>query len=172
MPLTINFKGKLCKTASLNLDIFMDYNTWNDSYSFTGDIGKAQFTDFNPAIYPAAGVKFSDGTLNSIQFTVNGTPNGSEGKMSMLYSNLEADLSNTKKEKKGLSWMANSVLVSSNPSKKGKLRIAEIEFERTPYKGFGNLLWKSVMSGMMNTLNPLGKTVKEEKHKKHHRGKK
>lgn len=160
--LVVNVKGNLCNTAPINLDIFMHYNTWNNSYSFTGNIGKAQFTDFNPAIYPAAGIKFSNGTLNSIQFTVHGTPTESSGKMSMLYDNLEADLSNTKKEKKGLSWLANSVLLASNPSKKGKLRVAEINFERVPYKGFTNLIWKSVQSGLMNTLLPIGKHKKFE----------
>lgn len=158
--LVLNVKGNLCNTAPINLDIFMDYNTWNNSYSFTGTIGKAKFTDFNPAIYPAAGIKFSKGTLNSIQFTVHGTPTGSSGKMSMLYENLEADLSNAKKEKKGLSWIANTVLVESNPSKKGKLKVAEVNFERVPYKGFTNLLWKSVQSGLMNTILPIGKHKK------------
>lgn len=158
--LVLNVKGNLCNTAPINLDVFMDYNTWNNSYSFTGTIGKAKFTDFNPAIYPAAGIKFSKGTLNSIQFTVHGTPTGSSGKMSMLYENLEADLSNAKKEKKGLSWIANTVLLGSNPSKKGKLRVAEVNFERVPYKGFTNLLWKSVQSGLMNTLLPVGKHKK------------
>ena len=80
-----------------------------------------------------------------------------------------ADLIIEEKEKKGLTWIANSVMVKSNPSDKGKLKVALIEAERVPYKGFSNLLWKSVMSGMVNTINPVGKTVKREK--KHNRNK-
>lgn len=164
--LTINVKGNVCNVAPLNLDVFMDYNTWNDSYSFIGSIGKANFIDFNAAIYPAAGVNFSAGTLNSIQFSVKGTPIGTSGKMTMLYHDLEADFATKEKENKGLSWIANSVLMVSNPSSKGTLRVAEIESERIKYKGFGNLIWKSVMSGMVNTLLPIGKHTKHKKSKK------
>ena len=160
--LKINLKGNVCKVAPLNLDILLHYTTWNNSYSFTGSVGKANFANFNDALYPGTGVNFSGGTLNSMQFSVQGTPSGSAGKMTMLYDNLEADFATKKKKKKGLSWIANTVLLESNPSKKGKLRVAEIEFERVPYKSFGNLLWKSVMSGMVNTLLPIGKRVKDK----------
>lgn len=166
--LKINLKGNVCKVAPLNLDIFMHYTTWNNSYSFTGSVGKANFVNFNEALYPGTGVNFSAGILNSIQFSVHGTPSGSAGKMTMLYDNLEADFATKEKKKKGLSWVANTVLLESNPSKKGKLRVAEIQFERVPYKSFGNLLWKSVMSGMVNTLLPIGKQIKDKNSKKKH----
>lgn len=166
--LKINLKGNICNVAPMNLDILMHYATWNNSYSFTGGIGKANFTSFNPALYPGTGVNFSAGTLNSIEFYAYGTPSGSTGRMTMLYDHLEADFANNEKKNKGLSWVANTVLLESNPSRKGKLRVAEIEFERVPYKSFGNLLWKSVMSGMVNTLLPIGKKVKDKKPKNKH----
>lgn len=171
--LTIYLKGKLNSVADLNLEIFMPYNTWNNSFSFTGSVGNSKFSDFNSAVYPAAGLKFEGGNLNSMQFNVQGTPKGTHGRMSMFYSDIEADVIVDNKKKKAVSWLANSVLVTSNPSEKGKVRLALIETERVLYKGFGNLLWKSVMSGMMNTLNPLGKTFKEDnqKHQKDKRKK-
>lgn len=162
--LSILVAGKLNKVADMKVNIYMDYNTWNDSYSFTGSLGSAKFKAFESALFPAAGIKFKGGVLNSMQFTVHGTPvEGTHGRMSMLYSNINANLIKGNKEKKAISWMAHSVSVSSNPSKNGKLRIGLIEAERVPYKGFGNLLWKSVLSGMINTINPLGKTVNNPK---------
>ncbi|SNR41932.1 hypothetical protein SAMN06265371_102458 [Lutibacter agarilyticus] len=160
--LTMNIQGKLSKVAPFKLDILMHYNTWNNSFSFKGSVGEANFVHFNPAIFPAAGVKFDDGKLQSMNFTVHGTPAGSNGKMTMLYHNISANFIKEHKKKKTISWIGNTLIVESNPSKRGNLRVAEIEFERVPYKGFGNLLWKSVMSGMVNTINPLGK---HEKHK-------
>lgn len=160
--LTMNIQGKLSKVAPFQLDILMHYNTWNNSYSFKGIVGEANFIHFNPAIYPAAGIKFDGGKLQSMNFTVHGTPAGSSGKMTMLYTNINGNFIKEHKKKKAISWIGNSLIVDSNPSKRGNLRVAEIEFERVPYKGFGNLLWKSVMSGMVNTINPLGK---HEKHK-------
>ena len=168
--ITINIKGKLNSVADLNLDILMPYNTWNDSFSFTGSVGASQLSAFNSAIFPAAGIRLESGMLKSMQFSVTGNPtDGTQGSMIMRYSNINADLIIEEKEKKGLTWIANSVMVKSNPSDKGKLKVALIEAERVPYKGFSNLLWKSVMSGMVNTINPVGKTVKREK--KHNRNK-
>jgi hypothetical protein len=160
--LTMSIQGKLSKVAPFNLDILMHYNTWNNSYSFKGFVGEANFVHFNPAIYPAAGVKFDDGKLESMNFTVHGTPAGSNGKMTMLYTNINANFIKEHKKKKTISWIGNSLVADSNPSKRGNLRVAEIEFERVPYKGFGNLLWKSVMSGMVNTISPLGKHEKRK----------
>ena len=36
-----------------------------------------------------------------------------------------------------------------------------MDFERTPYKGLGNYLWKTIESGIINTVSPVGLT--EEK---------
>jgi hypothetical protein len=162
--LTINLSGKLNNEADLNLDIFMPYNTSNDSFSFVGSVGNAKFSTFNSAVFPAAGVKFESGQLHSIHFAAHGTPSGTEGEMTMLYSDLNATFIKEHEEKKALSWIGNSIIVQSNPSTKGKLRNALIEAERVPYKGFGNLLWKSVMSGLVNTVNPVGKTIKASKY--------
>ncbi|RXP53796.1 hypothetical protein EC396_09885 [Lutibacter sp. HS1-25] len=164
-PLNIHILGKLNNVAHLNLTVFMPYNTWNNSFSFVGKLGGANFKEFNTAIYPATGVKFEEGKLHSMNFSVHGTPAGSKGEMTMLYSDIKIDILKEHKKMKTASWLGNTLMNNSNPSKNGKLRVGIIEFERVPYKGFGNLLWKSVMSGMVNTLNPIGKTEKEVKKK-------
>ncbi|MFD1292783.1 hypothetical protein ACFQ5N_02950 [Lutibacter holmesii] len=163
--LKINLKGNICKVAPLNLDVVMHYNTYNNSYLFTGSVGAANFINFNDALYAGTGVKFESGKLQQMNFTVTGTTAGSTGKLLMRYTNLNAKIFKDHKKKKTISWIGNSIIVDSNPTKKGKLRVGAIEFEREPHKGFGNLLWKSVLSGMVNTVNPVGKIVKEEKKK-------
>ena len=60
--ITINVKGKLNSVADLNLDIFMPYNTWNDSFSFNGSVGAAKLSAFNSAVFPAAGIKLEGGS--------------------------------------------------------------------------------------------------------------
>ena len=66
--LTINLKGKLNSVADLNLDILMPYNTWNDSFSFTGSVGASQLSAFNSAIFPAAGIRLESGMLKVCNF--------------------------------------------------------------------------------------------------------
>ena len=166
--LAINLKGKLNKKAALNLDISMPYNSYNNSFSFSGQVGNAKFSDFNSAIYPALGAKIDLGELESVRFSVYGNPQGTKGNMTMRYSDVEADFFKTNKKNKGeknktISWITNTVIATQNPTPKGKVKTALIEFERVPYKGFGNLIWKSFMSGMINTMIPFGKQVKESK---------
>lgn len=169
--LTINLKGNMNKSASLDLSVFMPYNTYNDSFSFTGEVGSAKFSDFNSAIYPALGAKIESGVIDHISFSVRGTPKETTGDMTLLYHDLSANFFKSKpknegKKSKTMSWLANAAVVSQNPTPKGRTLVALIEFERVPYKGFGNLVWKSFMSGLVNTVNPVGKVEKESKEAK------
>jgi hypothetical protein len=38
-----------------------------------------------------------------------------------------------------------------------------MEFERVPYKGFGNFVWKTLQSGIVATVTPTGKKVRTTK---------
>lgn len=163
--LKINLNGYLMNTSHLNLDVIMPYNSRVDTFYFAGSLGPADFVKFNPAIYPATGIKFDAGKLESVMFSANASPKGAKGKMTMRYSGLEAEVTKKDVEEKDktLSWLANAVLPKSNPSKKGKLKVAKIEVDRIEYKGLGNLIWKSVQSGLVNTILPTGKKIKQEK---------
>jgi len=166
--LWIDVKAKLNGIAAMNLQIMMPYNSSVDTFYFSGGLGETDLVPFNKALYPATGIKFKNGDLASLTFSVKASPKGSAGRMLMLYDNLEAEIVkvNNNETDKALSWLANLVLPSSNPSKRGKVKTAKIEFERVSYKGFGNLLWKSVQSGLVNTISPIGKTMVKRKNKK------
>ena len=81
----------------------------------------------------------------------------------MYYTDLEIEVENKKnKEKKALNWLANTVVKSSNPNKKGVLIIGSMEYEREYYKGMPNFIWKSIQSGIVNSFNPAGKRKKRK----------
>jgi hypothetical protein len=166
--LMINLKGKLMNASYLDLDIVMPYNSSVDTFYFSGNLSSANFVKFNPAVYPATGIKFTDGKINRVLFSANASPKRAEGQMTMLYEGLQAEVTkaDVEEKNKALSWIANAVVPPSNPSRKGKVRVAKIETERVEYKGMGNLLWKSVQSGLVNTIVPFSKKVKPEKKRK------
>ncbi|RLD38226.1 MAG: hypothetical protein DRI89_14530, partial [Bacteroidetes bacterium] len=60
-------------------------------------------------------------------------------------------------------WLANSVVRKSNPGKNDKLRTVPMHFDRDMYKGFINIAWKGVQTGLVHTVSPAGKVIKEEK---------
>lgn len=163
--LRINVKGQLMGATAISLNVIMPYDSPVDTFYFSGTLGSANFENFNSVLYPAIGTKFVEGRLKSMKFYANASPKGAKGLMTMLYNGLKAELTKKDKAKKSklFSFGANSVLRDSNPSSKGKTRIALIKFDRVEYKGFGNLLWKSVQSGMVRTMLPMGKSHDLEK---------
>ena len=163
--LEMNIKGVLMGASPLNLNIIMPYNSPVDTFYFSGNLGSGDFTKFNPALFPVTGIKFDGGQLNSMKFYAHASPKSSKGLMTMLYDDLKAEIpkKDAKKKNKFLSFSANAVIRTQNPSKNGKTRVALVKTDRVLYKGFGNLLWKTVQSGLVNTLLPTGKIQKEEK---------
>jgi hypothetical protein len=113
------------------------------------------------------GARFTEGQLQSIRFTGRANNTINSGEMTMLYNNLKAEFAQKDVgEKKNLmSWAANTALIKSNPRKNGKVRVAQMYSERTPYKGFGNFFWKTLQDGIMNTLLPIGDKEKMAKDK-------
>ena len=163
--LELKLKGVLMGTSALKLDIIMPYNSPVDTFYFSGELIDGDFAKFNPALFPVTGIKFKGGKLNILRFYAHASPKSTKGLMTMLYSDLEAEIpkKDAKKKNKFLSFSANAVIRTSNPNNKGKTRVALVKTDRVLYKGFGNLLWKTVQSGLVNTLLPTGKTHKEEK---------
>jgi hypothetical protein len=150
---------------SVNFDFPLYSKT--DTFYFSGHLASAKMKEFNKASFPAMGVKFVEGDLKGITFSGSANSTNSKGEMTMLYDNLQAEVDKKDPEKdknKFLSWIANTVVHTSNPGKNNKLRIASMEFERIPYKGFGNYVWKTLQSGIVATVTPTGKKVRTITH--------
>ena len=102
-------------------------------------------------------IKVNSGKVNSLDFNFNGNNNGAKGDFIMKYDNLNVDVlkidKETKKIKKRglLSMAANLVVKDSNPQS-GDLRTETPEFNRDIYKSFFNLVWKTVFTGMKQTV--------------------
>jgi len=41
-----------------------------------------------------------------------------------------------------------------------------LNYDRVPYKGTGSYLWKTLQSGITNTISPFGKTTKKKNNNK------
>jgi hypothetical protein len=140
----------------------------NDVFYFTADIPKPfQLKILNDAVYPAAGMKFSSGTVDKIHLYGTGYPTFAHGRFKMLYHDLkmaalDKDGLSTKKT---LSWGINKFVASDNPKKGKEPRVSVMFFERDMEKGFGNFFWKTIYSGMKSTIIPLFQKQSERKFK-------
>ena len=156
--LDIKLSSDILNILPASVHISMPYNTTNSSFYVSGFTkGTADFLNLNPVIYPVLGIKFEDGILDGVNFNFTGNSIKATGELTMLYRDLELEIyRKDKSENKKISWVANAFIKKSNPSKRGRTVVAKIDFKRVKYKGFDNYLWKSVQSGIVNSLIPFG----------------
>ncbi len=119
-------------------------------------------TAFDPLILnkvsiPMALIRLNAGKINSIDFNLTGNNTSAKGDFVMKYEGLKVDIlkrdKDTKKiSKKGLaSFAANIIVKNSNPGDRG-LRKVTPEYDRNVYKSFFNLVWKTIFTGMKETV--------------------
>lgn len=161
----LNVYGKA--KVKIELDFPLKYNT----FYLKGEVGKAKMNIFNPISISNAGVKIRDGKIDKITFSANLNDTRSSGKMKLLYHDLDISIlqkvegSGLRKESKLLNFMANSFIIpEQNPNKRGKEYKATIEFTRNKNKGLLAYIWKSIFSGIKDTIQK--KNKKRDKKKK------
>lgn len=154
-PLTINAVAYIENKAPVNLTLGFSYLA--PQYSINGRIGKFNLQDLNKLLNyyaPAAAIK--KGIVDEITFSGIVYRTNSNGTMKFLYHDLEVDLElHNKAEWKSsvLAFAANTYLNASNPPSEGvPFRVVEFKAERDMYKGFVNILIKSVLNGLKETL--------------------
>jgi hypothetical protein len=167
-PLIIDMNAQLMNKAPLDLHIILPLKDDEHTFTFKGELGASHLKYYDSAIIPAVGLKVLNGELQHMTFNATANEYSSAGTMTMLYSDLEAEVFKHKNNDRSgfLSWGVNSVVHKSNPGKNGKVREVMMNFDRVSYKGFGNVLWKTLQSGIVNTIAPFGKSAEKEEGKK------
>ena len=148
-------KGRLMDKAPFEMQILFPLKARNDTFVFSGTVyGKVALKTFDKATYPAAGMKFRGGVLNKLTFKGGANPYHSKGVLTLLYNNVKLDI--VKKDKKQaskfLSWGATTVIRKNNPVSGKPPKQAIMSFDRNMEKGFGNFLWKTILSGLKGTF--------------------
>lgn len=167
-PLTIDLRAKFMGKSDLQVNFVLPLSLNQDRFYFSGMLESSDLKLYDKAIIPALGLKVLEGRLDHLSFQGSANNTHSKGTLKMLYHDLEAEVFKTHSTEKNnfLSWSVNNLVYHSNPGPNGKEREAVMEFERVMYKGFGNFVWKSIQSGIVNTIAPFGMTKEKEENKK------
>jgi len=175
-PMKIDFKSKLMNKAPLYANMTFPLNDNQSIFYFNGTLGTTKFKYFDSAIFPVLGLKILKGNLQDLKFNASADNISSKGTMTMIYNDLEAEIfkSNSTEQNKILSWTVNQVVHNSNPNKhkNSKIRVAEMHYNRINYEGFGSYLWRTLQSGITNTIAPGGKTIGKVQAKKNKKARK
>jgi len=160
--MTIHLQSDFMKKAKMRIEFVFPLYMEADTFFYAGSLGSAHLKLFNKVTLPALGTRLTDGELESIQFKGSANYSVNAGEMTMLYTNLKAEISGKdfKNTNKFITWAANAALLNSNPGKNGKTRVAQMYTERVAYKGFGNFMWKTLQNGISSTVFPFGEIDK------------
>ncbi len=153
-PLTLNAKAYIENKAPVNLTLKFDY--LKPQFSIDGKISKFNLPDLNALLQSFTPAKINNGVSDEISFSgiIYGTY--STGTFKFLYHDLNLDLELKEKAKwksSVLAFAANTAIHSSNPiSVNQPPRIVQFKAERNMHKGFVNIMIKSVLSGLKETI--------------------
>jgi len=140
--------------AHFKLSLAFDYV--RPQFNFEGGIEKFNLPDLNPVILAYTPAKINKGTLDEIKFSGIAERTTASGSLKFLYHDLDIDMELHEKAKwksSVVAFAANSVLNSSNPAKTDlPPRIVRFQIERDMNKGFVNVIMKSLLNGLKETM--------------------
>jgi hypothetical protein len=151
--------GRIHNSIPFDVTILFDYSV--DQFSYEGRIFKSDLSSISSVVRSFAPVKIKNGHLKSITFKGYASNTNSRGNMLFLYKDLDLEIENNNKQKEKeiqkfvLSLAANTYIYSNNPVKADHApRRVDYYVQRDQNKGFLNLLIKSIIQGIKETVIP------------------
>lgn len=154
----LSFRSKLLHRAPVDARLVMLLGDPKGRFSIEGNIGAIDATALNPLTRPMGLAKMEKGHVDRLHFNFRGDDSSCGGQLTMLYrdikiSLLKKDKKEKKLDKKGIaSLLANIVIKDSNPGKGDEPRTVDVHFNRILNKSFFNLLWKSIFTGIKESV--------------------
>jgi len=151
-------RGRATVMDSCQLNTVMKFKMNDVRNSFTADgvLSPFNMAVLNPVLEPLASMSVRSGRVNDFRFSFNADDLGSNGNLYFGYNDLKIAVLEKKngntKEAKFASFLANSLLLRSKNPRGKELSPDEISFRRDPSRSTISYVWKSVFSGIKNTL--------------------
>jgi len=166
--LKFNMDAILMNAGKVTFQANFPLKRTSNTFYFKGGMGTAQMHYFDRALFPVMGLKVLSGEVDRLSFNGEANSVKATGRMIMLYHDLEAKVfkSHSLEKNKFLSWTVNTLIHKSNPKHKKQAREVIMDFERNKDKGLGNFIWKTLETGLVNTIAPGGKQIKSSRHHK------
>ena len=153
-PIMLSANAYIENKVHFNLTLGFSYS--KPEFTFHGKLAKFNLPDLNPVIQTYTPAKITTGTADEIAFSGTVYRTYSSGTMKFLYHDLSIDLDLPKKAKwksSVIAFAANTALHSNNPgSAKLPPRVVKFRAERDMHKGFINIIIKSALSGLKETM--------------------
>lgn len=128
----------------------------DNQFSVTGSLSPFHMRILNPVLEPLSSVSIRSGKVDRFEFNFVADKNKATGSLLFGYNDLRISVLETKKgnikESKLASFLANSLLLRTKNPRGKELLPDEISFQKDQTRSDLNYWWKSVLSGIRNTL--------------------
>jgi hypothetical protein len=152
--LVVKANARLLGVGNLQTKWSLPLDTKDGSFIISGYVGGFNASALNPLIEPLALASIKNGTIKSVDFTMEGNDNGAKGSSTLLYHDLKVEAlkkdSGDLKKRGLLSFVANLIVKDDNP-KNNIIRKGEIDLERDKTRSFFNLIWKGIFKAAKRT---------------------
>jgi len=150
--------GRATILDSCQLKVIMNYemNNPNNEFTVSGSLSSFNMRILNPVLEPLSMVSIRSGHVDNFDFSFTANKTSATGSLYFGYNDLRISVLASKngyiKEARFASFLANSLLVK-NKNPRGKELLPEpISFQRDQKHSILNYWWKSIFSGVRNTL--------------------
>lgn len=152
--LSLDATAYLADKVKVNLGMRFSY--LKPEFTFDGGMSGFKLADLNPIIQAYTPAKFLGGTADEIKFSGIAQRTSTSGTLKFLYHDLEVNLElhdQAKWKNSVITFGANTALLSNNPvSPDSPDRVVKFKAERDMNKGFVNVIIKSILNGMKETM--------------------
>lgn len=156
----VDVHAVLMRTGKLRARFDFVLGSGTGVFGVSGQLTGMDGREMNPATRPLGEVAIRSAAIRQMDFNLKGNERSCSGTLRLLYSDLKIDFlkdmkdAKGKKRKKGLvSFLANLMaLHNENPSPDRPVRVAKPRFTRDPKKSFFNLIWKTIYTGIKETV--------------------
>ena len=152
--MVLHGKGDLENAARFDATLSFDYAL--PQFSFQISVAPFDLSKLNSLVNAFTPARLSSGYLDKLSFSGTAQHTYAEGTMEFLYHDLkmEIDLENQANWKSALlSFAGNTIVQSANPPSENSLaRVVDFHIERDMNKAFLNVIIKSVLEGIKETL--------------------
>lgn len=165
----IDILAKLYGKGNLKARLDIDLTSNNESFNIKGNLGQMEATTFNKMTKELILVEITSGDIKGVMFNFSADDDVSNGEIIVRYENLKAKVlkeKDTTKKAKFMSFIAGGAIRSNNMPDDNKFRKGIINFERVKGKALPNYLWKSVLSGLISTIAPVGENKNQKEKSK------
>ena len=153
-----NLKSKIFGKAPLHLRMVFYMNSKIGEFDYSGEIGAFDGKLVNKIVKPLGMAEIISAQIDKLSFNVKANQNVARGSMFFYYKDLKVNV--LKRDEKGelkkqgfASALASVFVINSqNPDNRGQFTKGSIYFVRPPEASFFSFLWKSLFSGIKESV--------------------